>query len=193
MAFLSSFISTLNAQIKAGLCEKNACLYGITQPGLLRNGKRKPVEIGPKDAREILPNDKQPIQIYHRLLSFETQPLDRPGDHYLYRITYNLRIYGVVMVGKVSEKCAAGHDGIAFEVWGAIPREATWEATGAANLQLIAGRLNNDSRAILSAEFTGLDEGKINAVTVAAFSIDYTLSGWLCGELCDLGDVVYTA
>ena len=192
MTFIENFISAINDQVKASLCQKAVCFYGLTQPGLLKDGKRTPVYYSSGEGKRIQFNDQDSVTIYHRLISVSTQEVTgSPGDNVLYTFEANLRMFILLTLVQLDPGCNEGPDGIAFSVWDSIPKTDGWHAENASMLKLRTDQLSTDTRTIIGSEFTGLDESKINALTVGAFAINYRITGRFCGNFCDIGEITY--
>ena len=185
MNYIDQIIETINSQLTVSLDCPQAVIYGLTE--VITQGEKKfPIQIKGSEGCDIIFDDRKPIQIYHRLLDLrkESSPLSGVGDNVYDAFTAQVRLFGIGDKDSFSPICYDSNLEWATKVDAAIMRKFTPGITGFSNIRVAVSSTNIHQSEIVAAEFPGFNAQKLNPLEVIAFSIDYSITGLICENVC---------
>lgn len=177
--WIDDIISRINATISAAPCASACTTYGLTKI-IQRSDKSFPAFLQGTEWREISLDDRKGIQIYHRQVEYNQTLSEFGTGHELeYNFTLRMRLFGI---GIKPVSCKDSNSALAMQFQSSLPNYPA-TATGLMNLTLRVESLNEDFESVFSDEFPDAELGKY-ITRAAAFSVDYTITGILCGDPC---------
>lgn len=190
MNYIQSLVGQINSEMTVAMNCPQAKIYGLTEPIAENEGEENektfPIEIKGKEGCKIIFDDRQPLQIYHRLItqSKETDPTVGMGDKVYERFISTIRLFAVGTKESFTPTCEDSNLDWLSKVDTSIARKPNIALEGFRNVRVRITGSNPHQSEIVEAEFPGFDGRKLNPLSVIAFSIDYEISGLICGAEC---------
>ena len=185
MNYIDQIIETINTSLASSLDCPQAVIYGLTEL-ITKDGKTFPIQVQGAEGCEIVFDDRKPLQIYHRLIDVrkEASPLSGVGDQIYEAFTAQVRLFGIGNKDSFTPMCMESNLEWANKVDIAIIRKFTPGITGFTNVRIGVSSMNSHQSEIIEAEFKGFSTQKLNPLKVIAFSIDYSITGFICENVC---------
>lgn len=183
MNHLAEVINQINAGILAGECLSKVHAHGLTEL-ITKDGKTFPVEVKTIDACDIVPDDRKPLQVYHRLndLGYEVSPLSVGRDE-MKLFTASISLFAIGTKDFLKPSCNLKSNDLANVISSlVIKRPAAIDGIMQLRVRQTAMSANHNN--ILSEEFAGFDFKKLNLIRIMAIKIEYQITGHICGVVC---------
>lgn len=189
MNIVQGIVANINAIIDRNLSiGGKAKLLGIAEL-LEKDGKVIPVVKIGSAGEPALPNTGYDFWLYHRIIEGPiTETVDGYGDGNYQRFEIRLRIFGYAKASIFTD-CWTSQDA-AMRVMDAMPVRVEMPTAGARRVTFSkVGRVQVDGD-VWRTERPDADQGRANPLALAAFSIEYELTGELCNGFCLDGEAV---